>query len=81
MFVHRKRLGIQVTINAKLTHALFGKYNSKTNTKYNLTMHPKTSVCLPFCSNFACVTVIGILSPGRKGAPSKILMAKSTEGS
>jgi hypothetical protein len=36
---------------------------------------------LPFCSNLAWVTDIGIVPPGRKGVPSKICIAKSTEGS
>ena len=36
---------------------------------------------LPFCSNLAGVTDMGILSPGLKGDPSRICNAKATEGS
>uniref|UniRef100_A0A2P2KQ38 Uncharacterized protein n=1 Tax=Rhizophora mucronata TaxID=61149 RepID=A0A2P2KQ38_RHIMU len=35
----------------------------------------------PFCSNLARLTDIGIMPPGRKGVPSKICIASSTEGS
>lgn len=36
---------------------------------------------LPFCSNLARVTDIGIFPPGRRGDPSKICKARATEGS